>query len=159
MAGRRSMSRSGSPVREDGQLVIAGSSLEDKAYAAYQLRQSGKPWDVVAKTVGYGSGKSAEVEVRQYITKAAIQMDNSRKEEVLGLELDRLDTLQSAVWDQAMDGDTKAVDSVLRIMTHRAKLLGLELIAQGQGTVTNNTVVVTGNSEEFIRSLKLVDES
>ena len=50
----------------------------------------------------------------------------------------------------------KAVDSVLRVMGHRSKLLGLELIAQG-GSVTNNTIVVAGNTEEFIRSLKQVD--
>jgi len=144
-------------LRTDG-LAIRGT-VRDQAYQAYQLHLSGKDWEEVAKTIGYSSGKSAQVEVRQYITKAAVQMDNAKREEVLTLELSRLDALQAAVWDAAMEGDTKAVDSVLKVMSHRAKLLGLELLAQNTGTVTNNTVVVTGNSEEFIQSLKLVGGS
>lgn len=145
-------------MREDGQLVIAGSAEKDKAYTAYQLHLSGKDWETVAKMVGYGSGQSAAVEVRQYITRAAVQMDNARKEEVLNLELARLDALQDAVWDQAMTGDTKAVDSALKVINMRAKLLGLEILAQNPSTVTNNTVVVSGDTQDFIRSLKLVDQ-
>jgi hypothetical protein len=85
-------------------------------------------------------------------------MDNARKEEVLNLELARLDALQDAVWDQAMTGDTKAVDSALKVINMRAKLLGLEILAQNPSTVTNNTVVVSGDTQDFIRSLKLVDQ-
>jgi len=147
------MSRSeGSEPRKDGLALVSG----DKAYQAYQLHLQGSDWEQVATHLGYKNGRVAQVEVRQYITRAATQMDAQRKEEVLGVEMARLDALQSAVWPAAMEGDTKAVDSVLRVMGHRSKLLGLELIAQG-GPVTNNTVVVAGNSEEFIRSLRLVD--
>jgi hypothetical protein len=140
-------------AREDGLVLYGGG---DKAYQAYRLSLEGQDWDQIARTLGYKTGRVAQVEVRQYITRAATQQDIARKEEVLDIEMRRLDALQAAVWPAAMEGDTKAVDSVLRVMGHRAKLLGLELIAQG-GNVTNNTVVVAGNTEEFIRSLKLVD--
>jgi hypothetical protein len=149
------MSRSDpADVREDGLVLYGGG---DKAYQAYRMNLEGQDWDSIARTLGYKTGRSAQVEVREYITKAAVQMDMARREEVLDIEMRRLDALQAAVWPSAMDGDTKAVDSVLRVMGHRAKLLGLELVAQTQGAVTNNTVVVTGDTQEFIRSLRLVD--
>jgi hypothetical protein len=148
------MSRSES--RKDG-LAIRGTVIDDSAYEAYQLHIAGKDWETVAKTTGYANAKTAQVDVRRYIQRAAALMDLSKKEEVIGVELSRLDALQDAVWGAAMEGDTKAVDSVLKVMTHRSKLLGLELIAQDSGTVTNNTVVVQGNTQDFIRSLRLVD--
>ena len=34
--------------------------------------------------------------------------------------------MHEAIWEAALDGDLRAIDRVLRIMEHRAKLLGLE---------------------------------
>ena len=42
------------------------------------------------------------------------------------LELERLDAMQRALWDQAMGGDVKAINTILRIMERRAKLLALD---------------------------------
>jgi hypothetical protein len=144
-----------SDIRDDGLPVIS----EDKGYAAYQLKKAGHHWNDIATMVGYASGNVAAVEVRRYITECATILSKEQREEVLSLELDRLDSLLNAVWDNAMTGDTKAVDSALKVINTRAKLLGLELLTQTSGNVTNNTVVVTGNSEDFIKSLKLVDEA
>ena len=142
-----------SEIRDDGLPVIS----EDKGYSAYQLKKAGHDWNEIAKIVGYANGKVAAVEVRRYVTEVATILTKEQREEVLSLELDRLDSLLNAVWDNAMTGDTKAVDSALRVINTRAKLLGLELLSQTAGNVTNNTVVVTGNTEDFIRSLKAVD--
>lgn len=142
-----------SDVRDDGLPVVS----EDKGYHAYQLKKAGYSWDEIAKFVGYTSGKVASVEVRRYITESASQLSIEQREEVLGIELDRLDSLLNAVWDTAMSGDTRAVDSALKVINMRSKLLGLDLLTQTAGTVTNNTVVVTGNTEDFIKSLKMVD--
>lgn len=46
--------------------------------------------------------------------------------EVRQLEEMRLDELQQAIWDMALAGDLKAVETVLRIMERRAKLCGLD---------------------------------
>jgi DNA-binding CsgD family transcriptional regulator len=42
------------------------------------------------------------------------------------LEMLRLDELQNAIWQRATDGDVRALDRILAIMTRRAKLLGLD---------------------------------
>lgn len=145
-------------VRSDGQVaLLTGTVSDQKAYDAYQMRQRGSSWEQVCKTVGYSSVKVAQVELRRYLTDMAVRVDIENREEVLAMEMGRLDSLMEAVWDQAMTGDTKAVDSALKIISMRSKLLGLEALTQTAGNVTNNTVVVTGNTEEFIHSLKLVD--
>ena len=46
-------------------------------------------------------------------------------DEYRALEALRLDALQQAVWEQAIEGDLKAVDRVLSIMKRRSQLLGL----------------------------------
>lgn len=143
-------------LREDG-IDIRGTADSDAAYRAYKLHLGGKSWEEVAKLTGYANGRTAQVSVRQYITQAAVSMDVEKKAEVLDIEMARLDVLQDAHWDNAVSGDdVKSAEFVLKVMGHRAKLLGLELVAQG-GAVTNNTVVIRGNSEEYIRGLRLVD--
>jgi hypothetical protein len=42
------------------------------------------------------------------------------------LESERLDALQVGVWARAIAGDPRSVDSVVRVMERRAKLLGLD---------------------------------
>lgn len=41
------------------------------------------------------------------------------------LEAERLDRLQNACWEKALEGHLPSVEAVLGIMGHRAKLLGL----------------------------------
>ena len=42
------------------------------------------------------------------------------------LELERLDALQLAIWDQAIQGHVANIDRVLSIMKRRSALLGLD---------------------------------
>lgn len=46
-------------------------------------------------------------------------------EDILHIELNRLDNMQKAIYERALDGDLKAITMVLKIMTQRASLLGL----------------------------------
>ncbi len=47
-------------------------------------------------------------------------------EDLRVLEMLRLDELQNAVWERAIEGDDKALGRVLAIMERRTKLLGLD---------------------------------
>jgi hypothetical protein len=139
--------------REDGLPVLMG----DKGEQAYQLKKSGKSWAEVARIVGYNSPGAAAVEAKRYLTQIGVTRSQAEREEVLELELERLDSLLNAVWDSAMTGDTKAVDSALRVINTRAKLLSLDQLTTTQTTVTHNTVVIPSTREEFISTLKLVE--
>lgn len=57
-------------------------------------------------------------------------------EDLRTIELLRLDELQSAVWEKAVDGDDKALGRVLAIMERRTKLLGLDAPAKGEVEVS-----------------------
>jgi len=52
--------------------------------------------------------------------------NNEAAQEVRTLELDRLDTMQAALWGKVIAGNEGAVDRVLRIMQRRADLLGID---------------------------------
>jgi hypothetical protein len=143
-----------SDLRSDGLPVITG----DKAEQGYELKKQGKTWGEVARIVGYDSPAAARVETTRWLTSVAVNGSIERREEILELELERLDSLLNAVWDQAMDGDTKAVDSALKVINTRAKLLSLDQLTATSVTQNFNTVVVDGSSsKDFISQLKLVE--
>lgn len=61
--------------------------------------------------------------------------------ELRALEALRLDRLQLVVWDRALAGDLRAIDSALAIMAQRAKLLGLNAPAkQRVEVITEDTL-------------------
>lgn len=47
-------------------------------------------------------------------------------DQVMQLELVRLDRALNAIWEQVLAGDHRAITSMLKIMERRAKLLGLD---------------------------------
>ena len=135
---------------KDGELISLEDvrTKEDLAYRAYQMRMAGDTWAEIAQRLGYRTGVTARDAVETLIDKASRVISEQQKENVLNLELDRLDALQAAVWGMALGGDLKAVDSVLKIMSHRARLLKLEESEKS----TTNTDIVTG--ETYAESLK-----
>jgi hypothetical protein len=92
-------------------------------------------WDQIAKEIGYASPSGAS----DAYYRASYRVVQEDVEQIRQLENDRLDFLFNAVWDSALEGDHKAVDSCLRIMTRRAKLLGLDNRQVTKVTFTNET--------------------
>lgn len=136
--------------RSDGlALVPTWSTDEERHYRAHQLRLKGEDWAQVAKLCGYDSADSARIAVRAYLQRAAQSMAEEHRTEALQAEIERLNTLQASVWDQALDGDLKAVDTAVKIVVARAKLMGLDRDGE---KVTNNTVVVT--EQDFVKIMQ-----
>lgn len=127
-------------------------SKEEMAYRGYELRISGADWTAIAQELGYNDGAHARSQITALINKAKASLSMERKAEIIELELDRLDQLQLAVWPSAMTGDTKSIDSALKIMVHRAKLLQLG----EEKPETTRTVIVT--SSDYIERLREVSE-
>lgn len=125
----------------------------DLAIRAHQMRREGIAWWDIAEELGITEQVAARL-VSDRIAAAAELVDQGQRRTLLTMELDRLDQLQRAVWADAIGGDTRAVETALKIIDKRAKLLGLEN-ATGQ-TVTNNTIVVPGNTIEYVAALRAV---
>jgi len=106
--------------------IVTGetSQIDTKKREArvFELRIQGNTFDQIATEVGY-SGPSGAWQAYQRVRSEFIyeSIDESRQ-----LELMRLDELQVAVWDRALNGELPAAHCVLKIMDRRAKLLGLD---------------------------------
>ena len=96
-------------AREEQCLKLRLAGLTHRAIAA-QLS--------IAPSTAYKRVRHALDGVNQRTTQEA--------ESLRALELARLDELQCALWEQALAGELKAVDRVLKVMERRAKLLGLD---------------------------------
>jgi hypothetical protein len=127
-------------------------TMEELAYRAYDMRVKGHTWTDIAVELGYSSPVDAHRKVTLLIKSAGVALNEERKEEIIQLELDRLDALQVAFYPTALAGDYKSAETVLKIMSHRAKLLQL-----GEERVeTTRTVIVT--DQNYLQILKEIAE-
>jgi len=107
---------------------------------AVELATQGFTYDAIAQEVGYADRGTAHRVVKRALAQSAVDaVDAHRK-----LEQDRLDALQLAVWTRAMSGDPVAVQSALKIIEARARLLGL-----------NGETAFTGEAKEEFASVVL----
>lgn len=94
----------------------------DRERQVVSLRRQGLTWQDIADQTGYSSPSGAS----EAYYRASYRVVSVDVEALRQLENDRLDLLFSSVWEQALAGDYKATDACLKIMSRRAKLLGLD---------------------------------
>lgn len=123
---------------------------------AFELRKAGASYDLIAEKLGYASAKSAESSIRRVLSS---KYEPDDVENVVMMELARLDSLQLVAWRRAKEGDLAAIDRILKIMERRSQYLGLDKKAPNEGQVTNNTAIfIGGTEEEYIAQLKQARE-
>jgi hypothetical protein len=88
---------------------------------ALELRKAGYGFEEIGRALGLST--AGAYKVVQTALKATYRepADDVRK-----LELERLDRLTRGLWPRAIQGETEAIDRVLKLMTRRARLLGLD---------------------------------
>lgn len=99
---------------------IAAMAREREA-RALDLRALGHPLDRIAKELGYAHASSASKAIQRALDR--IPMEAAKR--LRDIELHALDLAQRALADKIVRGDLGAIDRLIRIMDHRAKLLGL----------------------------------
>ncbi len=94
----------------------------DLARKVLELRKAGASHDQIATQLGLAnrsvSWKLFSAALREIIREPA--------QDVLTLELNRLDAMLLGCWTKAKSGDTQAIDRVIRIMDRRTAYLGLD---------------------------------
>ena len=90
---------------------------------ALELRKSGASYDQIAAALGYANRSGAYKAVTGLLERMDLETE---PQVVLNLELARLDTMQRALAPNVLKGKPEAINSALRIMERRAKLLGLD---------------------------------
>lgn len=94
----------------------------DRDRQALELRIAGVDYDTIAQRFGYSGRGHAYAEINKLLTARAAEP----REELRTIELDRLDKLMLAIWQQARQGNHAAIDRVIRLMERRARLAGLD---------------------------------
>ena len=100
---------------------------------ALDLRIQGHPYSVIGRHLGVSTAQAArDIETAL----AEITLESAR--ELLKLELRRCDELMSAHYATALNGDATSTNTVLRIMAHRAVLMGWSRDQHGAARVVIN---------------------
>ena len=120
------------------------------AKRALRLKRSGMNLFEIAETLQM-SEMTSNSAIKRGLSMAQATIGYAERRELLAIEVDRLDALQFALWDQAMSGDVRSVEAVLKVINQRARLLGLEDTDTGS---SSTTVVVAGNREAYIAALE-----
>ncbi|HPJ18860.1 MAG TPA: hypothetical protein PLQ14_06880 [Actinomycetota bacterium] len=124
------------------------------ARKALVLRRAGFDLFEIAQRLKVTEHKAASA-TRNALEAAALMVSLAERRELLNLEVTRLDALQAAVWDDAMTGDVRAVEAALKLVQARSKLLGLDT----DQSATSTTVVVAGDTQTYIETLKQLESS
>lgn len=100
-----------------------------------QLREAGATWEAIADTMEerhgpdslpeHWSKRYAHKDFQRALGKVQDEVKD-RARTVREMELRRLRRLQRGLWQDAINGDTDAARTIVRLMKRRAKLLGLD---------------------------------
>lgn len=128
-----------------------------RSQMAFELRKAGASYELIANKLNYANAKSAEGSIRRVL---ATKYKPDDVEDVVMMELARLDALQLVAWRRAKEGDLNAIDRILKIMERRSQYLGLdkkEPVHEGS-TVHNTAIFIGGTEEEYVEQLKQARE-
>lgn len=124
------------------------SAVEHRRQEALSLALAGHSYDDIARELGYAN-RSGPWKLVSGALRA--RMDESVGE-YRATELARLDALQATQWQAALEGDVQAVNTCLRVINARVRLLGLD---QPEAREERAPTVVLGSSrEEYLAGLK-----
>ncbi|MER7363292.1 hypothetical protein [Nonomuraea wenchangensis] len=127
-------------MAEDAQVKLA---RHERRYQALQMRIAGVSNAVIAQRLGYSSPQLVSKDITTALKKAAKQ-EAMAAEELLHLEINRLDRMMASVWPRVLKGEVNAVEAALKIVNKRASLLGLDLINRN-GAADNDMASLLGN--------------
>ena len=96
----------------------------ERAARAFALRKAGLSYRDIGIELGVNHVtvyKDVQASIKQFLDEA-----REHHTQIMAIEAARLDDLQRVMWEQAAMGDRRAIETVLKIMERRAKLLGLD---------------------------------
>lgn len=131
--------------------ALLSEQRSNRSRKAYELRRDGKSWFEIAQAIGI-TELNARGLVATELAAAANAVTEGSRQELLAMELERLDALQNAHWANALL-DVRVAEFVLKVMRERIDLLDLR---KAVTEVTNNTLVVAGTSEEYVAALRAI---
>ena len=126
-------------MAEESKATLTREFLAERDVRIFKMRQAGVAAQEIARRFGVSVavvGRSVNRQLEKLNSEALLAYP-----EVLRMELERLDALQSAIWpmtqhrrvtlddgtEVSVEPDMKAIQQVLSVMDRRSKLLGMEV--------------------------------
>ncbi|MFJ2752665.1 hypothetical protein [Streptomyces sp. NPDC087297] len=100
---------------------------------AIALRLAGMDYQTIAERLDYSDRGAASKDVHRAL-EANLEAESVAAATLRELEVQRLDRMQAAAWAKAAKGDLKAIETVLKVIDRRARLLGLDRPARTEIT-------------------------
>jgi hypothetical protein len=121
------------------------------------MRVAGASLQEIADNLDYLSAPALGQELERRFRYEHRLFTDEQRSGLIALEVARLDALQQALWYDAIYlSDTRATDSILKIIALRCKLLGLDMMDPRQAAST--VLVISGDEQKYIESLKRIEE-
>ncbi len=101
-----------------------GRTIEayEKDQRALELRKEGLTYEEISEQLGYSTPSASYKAVMRRLREA----DRPAVSMLRELEVQRLDAMLYAVWDDVLQGDANAVNTAIKISERRSRLLGLD---------------------------------
>lgn len=126
--------------------------LYEPALQVYHLKMAGFSFEAIASKLEIKRTEAIQLYNDFKVQRAATLSPDERRASLI-LQRDRLEDLQSSYYGEAIAGNIKAAEFVLKLIQEQAKL---EHLYDADGTDAQqvaNILVVGGSQEEFIRAL------
>ncbi|NOZ79349.1 MAG: hypothetical protein GXP48_09295 [Acidobacteria bacterium] len=138
-------------ARKNGKGAADRITRTERQRKAVEMRRAGYTYDEIALRLGVGK-TTAYRDVTRYLQEARASVREDA-ENMLELERERLEALLKAAWEDAEQGEPRAIQAVLRILEALRKNLGLDAPAVAEDSTPRTT-------EEIIRTLsdEMLDE-
>lgn len=101
------------------------AEIAERRTKMVRMRLAGLDWDTIAERLEYSNRAAACKDLSRTLTQYLAEQ-NSAVEELREVELMRLDRLLASVWTAAIGGDNRAVETAIKVIDRRCKLLGLD---------------------------------
>jgi hypothetical protein len=139
-----------------GPLAPGRARTAERRKQALQLRAAGVDFRGIAAALNISVGQAYAD-----CSSAMAEVTREAAEEVLALDLQRLDQLQASVWPAARSGDIAAVNAALKIIEMRERLFG-NLRSSGLTVNANvapplppgSVLMIGGSKSEYVAGLR-----
>lgn len=125
---------------------------QEKSYLAYNLKMAGLSMTEIADRLDYPSANAVTMAIRNHIQSDARGQTSEFRQNLLQLELDRLDYMLSRIWPQIEHGDLKAVDTGIKIVQTQSRIAGVDQADASQHV--QQVLVISGEEKDYIAKLK-----
>jgi hypothetical protein len=139
-----------------GPLSPGRARTAERRRQALNLRAAGADFRSIANALGVSVGQ-AYADVQSELT----EVTREAAEEVLAMDLQRIDQMQASVWADARAGDVQAVECVRKLIELRQRLFGnlragVTVNAPVPQLPQRAVLVVGGSKSEYIGGLRQI---